>query len=177
MRKAIVVLHGSALLGAVLLGGCGGEKADRRQAADDAKDIAMVERLNRVPFKPIKPEPFTQDDITRYDLARAGCMFRPGNDPKEEPLFVAQNDRGYLKVGDKLMPLAVKGGSAELPSGAHSTYVGTNNWVELVAQAGDQGTGPNGSAAWPSRLVIHDAEERVAFDSLGQVSCASGSAD
>ncbi|MBB4856717.1 hypothetical protein HNO88_000014 [Novosphingobium chloroacetimidivorans] len=161
-----------AVLGAAALAGCGGGDNPHRKAADDAHDVALVERLNEPPFKPVLPQSFTREDIARYDLARVGCMFRPGNKPDEPPLFVAQQDRGYLKIEGKLRPLAVKSGSAELPSGAHSTYIGTSHWIELVAQAGDEGRASDGGKAWPSRLVIHDANERVAFDSLGQVSCA-----
>jgi hypothetical protein len=173
MRKAMVV----TVLALVALSGCGGGKSQAKKAAHDAQDVALVEKLNKVPFKPIRPEPFTADDIDRYDLARSGCMFRPGENPAEQPLFVAQADRGYLKIDGKLEPLAVKGGSAELPSGAFSTYIGMSNWIELVAQAGNQGSGPGGKDSWPSRLVIHDASERVAFDSLGQVSCAGQPAE
>jgi hypothetical protein len=167
MRNKIVLL-----LGLAALSGCADDQTPRRAPADDAKDVAMVERLNQPPFRPIRPEPLVADDIDRYDLGRAGCMFRPGTRPDEAPLFVAQQDRGYLKIEGELRPLAVKSGSAELPSGAHSTYIGTGNWVELVAQAGKSGKAPDGSETWPSRLVIHDANERVAFDSLGQVSCS-----
>lgn len=170
MQKAIGVL-----LGLAFLSGCGGgDREAQRKASDDAKDVALVEKLNRVPFKPILPEPFEAEDIARYDLARSGCMFRPGDNPNEKPLFVAQEDRGYLKIEGKLYPLSVKSGSAELPSGAHSTYIGTQNWIELVAQAGDQGTTVNGAQSWPSRLVIHDSSERVGFDAVGQVRCAKG---
>lgn len=173
MRKAW-----AAVLGVAVLSGCGADGGSpQRKAADDAADVAMVERLSQPPFRPILPQQFTTEDIARYDLGRSGCMFRPGNKPEEAPLFVAQQDRGYLKIEGKLRPLAVKSGSAELPSGAHSTYIGTSHWVELVAQAGGDGKGPGGAKAWPSRLVIHDAQERVAFDSLGQVSCTASAAE
>jgi hypothetical protein len=160
------------MMSLALLAGCGGDAPPKAKAVDDAKDVAMVERMNQPPFQPIRPEPFTEADIAQYDLARAGCMFRPGNNPDEEPMFIAQQDRGYLKIEGKLLPLSVRAGSAELPSGAHSIYVGTQNWVELVAQAGESGGGSGASKAWPSRLVIRDANERVAFNAIGQVSCA-----
>lgn len=170
MRKLTVVLFGAALLA-----GCGGETGTQRKSIDDARDVAMVERMNQPPFKPIRPEPFTADDIARYDLAREGCMFRPGNKADEAPLFVAQQDRGYVKIGGELHPLAVRSGSAELPGGAHSTYVGTQNWVELVAQAG-AGGGTGARHTWPSRFVVRDSNERVAFDAVGQVSCTPSNA-
>ncbi|MEW9856838.1 hypothetical protein [Novosphingobium sp. M1R2S20] len=159
------------LLGLAAISGCANDEASRRDPAKDAQDVAMVERLSRAPFRPIRPEPLTGEDIDRYDLARDGCMFRPGSDAKEAPVFVAQKDRGYLKIDGRLQPLAVKSGSSELPSGAHSTYVGTENWVELVAQATSEGRGAGGKGSWPSRLIIHDANERIAFDAPGHVSC------
>lgn len=162
--------------GLLLLAGCG-EERQQRDSREDAHDVALVQRMNQPPFKPVRPEPFTTDDIASYDLAREGCMFRPGNNPDEAPLFVAQRDRGYVKIEGRLHPLAVRSGSAELPGGAHSTYVGVANWVELIAQAGSQGAAPDGKSAWPSRLVVRDANERVAFNSLGQVSCTVSAAE
>lgn len=167
MRETMVVV-----LGMILLSGCGDHKEPQPKAVDDAQAVAMVERMNQTPFKPIQPQPLSADDLARYDLVRSGCSFRPGNKPDEAPLFVAQHDRGFLKIDGVLQPVAAKSGSAELPSGAHSTYVGLDGWIELVAQAGDEGKGPEGKQAWPSRLVIHDAQQRVAFNAIGRVSCS-----
>jgi hypothetical protein len=160
------------MMGIALLAGCGEDAPPKAKAVDDAKDVAMVERMNQPPFRPIRPQPFTAADIAQYDLARSGCMFRPGNNPDEAPLFIGQQDRGYLKIEGTLQPLSARTDSAELPSGAHSTYVGTKIWIELVAQAGHGGAGSGAGKAWPSRLVIRDANERVAFNAIGQVSCA-----
>lgn len=173
MRSATVML-----LGVALLGGCADEQGAKRDPADDARDVATVERLSQPPFRPIRPEAFTANDIDRYDLAREGCIFRPGTAVDGPPVFIAQKDRGYLKIDGRLQPLAPKSASSELPSGAHATYIGTENWVELVAQAGDAGSAASASRkGWPSRLVIHDANERVAFDGLGQVSCTGSAAE
>ena len=107
----------------------------------------------------------------RYDLGRDGCSFRRGDDAAADLLFITQEDRGYLKVGGKLQTVAAKQGSAELPAGARSTYVGLDNWVELVAQAGSGGVDAPDLSEWPSRMVIHDAQERVGFDARGMVRC------
>lgn len=159
-----------------MLCGCEDKKEPQAKVIDDAQAVAMVERMNQTPFKPIQPQPLTPDDLARYDLARTGCAFRPGDNPHDAPLFVAQSDRGFLKIDGVLQPVAAKSGSAELPSGAHSTYVGLDGWIELVAQAGDTGTTAKGNQAWPSRLVIHDAQQRVSFNALGQVSCTGSAA-
>lgn len=168
MKRNIV----AALLGMAVLGGCDDYKKPQAKIVDDAQAVAMVERMNQIPFKPISPQPLTAADLARYDLVRSGCSFRAGNRPDEAPLFVAQRDRGFLKIDGMLQTVAAKSGSAELPSGAHSTYVGLDGWIELVAQAGHDGKGPGGMQAWPSRLVIHDAQQRVSFNAAGQVSCA-----
>lgn len=160
-----------ALLGLALLSGCGDQKEPQAKAIDDAQAVAMVERMNQTPLKPVQPQPLTAEDLARYGLARSGCAFRSGDGPSEAPLFVAQGDRGFLKIDGVLQPVAAKSGSAELPSGAHSTYVGLDGWIELVAQAGDVDQASHGKQAWPSRLVIHDAQQRVSFNALGQVSC------
>lgn len=171
MRNAMMLMAGLAALS-----GCGNDSPAPRSPEQAAKDVAMVERMNQPPFSPIRPQPFTPDDIAKYDLHR-GCEFRPGSELSEPALFVAQEDRGYIKIDGRLMPLAVKSGSAELPSGAHSSYVGTQNRIELVSQAGAEGEVTQGRKAWPSRLVIHDANERVAYDALGQVRCPASASE
>lgn len=160
----------TVIAGLMLLAGCGKDPPPAK-APDDARDIAMVKRMNQAPFKPILPEPITAEDMARYDLGRDGCSFRRGDDAAADLLFITQEDRGYLKVGGKLQTVAAKQGSAELPAGARSTYVGLDNWVELVAQAGSGGVDAPDLSEWPSRMVIHDAQERVGFDARGMVRC------
>jgi hypothetical protein len=167
----------TALLAIAALTGCGERKEPQVKAIDDEQAIAMVERMNQTPFRLIRPQPLSGEDLARYDLARTGCSFRPGDDPDEPPLFVAQRDRGFLKIGGVLQPVAAKTGSAELPSGAHSAYVGLDGSIELVAQAGSEANGPGGKQAWPSRLVIHDAQQRVAFNAVGRVSCTGSTVE
>ncbi|WP_156839130.1 DUF6692 family protein [Novosphingobium aquimarinum] len=167
MRRTMAALA----VATFLLAGCG-DSADEPSdegtvsPAEAARDVAMVERMNRVEPNPILPQEFNADDMARYDLGR-GCKFRI--EGESAPIFVAQRERGYLKIDGELQPVSAKGGSAELPGGAHSIYIGLNSWVELVAQAGEGGD----ERSWPSRLVIHDSQERVAYDKSGQVTCGT----
>lgn len=168
MRKAIGV---SGLALAVLLAGCGDEhraREEAKDAAEDARDIAMVERMSREPFKPILPKPIGAVDMARYGLDRAGCAFRKQN--AQDPLFLAGSEEGFMRIAGDLNRYAAKTESAELPGGARATYVGLTSWVELV-RLPDEGTGA-GQDRWPARLVIHDAQERVAFQADGVVSCS-----
>lgn len=169
MMRTRPAVFGSAVLAgaALLLASCGGEPEEKSSTPQNAaRDIAMVERMNKVDAKSILPQGMNADDMARYDLNR-GCLFRiEGSD---EPVFVAQRERGYLKLDGALQPVSAKAGSAELPGGARSIYVGLDNWVELVAQAGAGGN----ENTWPSRVVIHDAQERVVYDKAGRVTCSA----
>ncbi|MFC0203167.1 hypothetical protein [Novosphingobium soli] len=161
MQKAVI---GLAVL--LSLAGCG-EKDPSTQAVEDARDVAMVERMSREPLKPLEPLPITRQDITRYGLDKPGCSFRKQG--QGDPLFIAGKDDGYLHVGGDLKRFAAKSESADLAGGARSTYVGLSSWIDLVRQP-DAGTGSD-DMNWPARIVIHDAQERVAFMADGRMTC------
>lgn len=167
MLKAIGV---SGLALAVLLAGCGDEhraREEAKDAAEVARDVAMVERMSREPFKPILPKPIGPIDMARYGLDRAGCAFRKQG--VKDPLFLAGAEEGFMRIGGDLNRYSAKTQSTELPNGTRSTYIGLSSWVELV-RLPDQGTGA-GQDHWPARLIIHDAQERVAFQADGMVDC------
>lgn len=149
-----------------LLTGCVKEDPTAK-AAQDAEDIAMVERMSREPFRPIIPSPITATDITRYGLDRPGCSFRKTGDP--HILFFGDGTDGFLRIGEDLGRYAAKTESAELPGGARSTYVGLATWLDIVRLPED-GTGGD-ALGWPARLILHDAQERVAFTAHGRITC------
>lgn len=160
--------HISAALLAVLALVSGCDKPDPvRQAAQDARDVAMVERMNREPFHPIILKPITKMDQTRYGLDKPGCTFRKAGE--DDPLFIAAKDEGFMRIGGDLKRFSAKVASADLPGGARSTYVGLSSWVDLIRQP-DAGTGGDQNV-WPARLIVHDAHERVAYMADGRVSC------
>lgn len=161
MRNTIVLLAGLALLA-----GCGdGNSAD--SPAEEAHDVAMVERMSKEPFKPVLPTVITEVDIERYGLDKPGCTFRKGN--QKDALFIAGKDEAFMRVGADLKRFSAKDVSAQLPGGARSTYVGLAGWVDVMRLPGD-GTGDD-AMHWPARLVIHDAQERVAYQADGMMSC------
>jgi hypothetical protein len=161
MQKTILVLAGLALLG-----GCGKENS-AGNPAEAARDVAMVERMSKEPFKPVLPVVITEMDIERYGLDKPGCSFRKGT--QTDPLFIAGKDEAFMRVGADLKRFSAKDVSAELSGGARSTYVGLAGWVDLM-RLPDGGTGSD-DLHWPARLVVHDAQERVAYQADGSMTC------
>ena len=161
MRQKIAVLAGIAFLA-----GCGDDEA-ARSPAQAARDVAMVERMSKEPFKPVLPVVITSMDIERYGLDKPGCSFRKG--AQKDPLFIAGKDEAFMRVGADLKRFSAKDVSAQLPGGARSTYVGLAGWVEVM-RLPDADSGGD-SLTWPARLVIHDAQERIAYQADGAMSC------
>jgi len=161
------VLVGSVLAAGMLLSGCK-EESSARRAAQDAQDIAMVERLSKEPFKPIIPKPITEVDMTRYGLERVSCAFRKQGE--SDPVFLAGSDEGFMRIAGDLKRFAAKTESAQLPGDARSTYIGLSSWVDFIRQA-DGGDGGS-QDTWPARMIIHDSQERVAFMSDGTMTCS-----
>lgn len=168
MRNSLLANSLTLLALAAAVAGCDVSEAPRKPG-EDAKDIAMVERMSREPFKPIVPAEITPLDVDRYGLDRPGCSFyRPGG---RGPLLIAGKADGYMRIGGELKRYAAKAESAELPAGARSTYVGLAGWVDL-ARLPDKGTSGTGNS-WPARLILHDAQERIAFSADGTVRCTT----
>jgi hypothetical protein len=153
------------------LGACSENKDRAEDAAEAARDVAMVERMNETPFRAITPAPITTQDVARFGLGeRGGCLFRPGLDDRADPLLVTQSDEAILKIADQLARMAAKRSSATLPGGAYTAYVGLYSWIDLM-RLPDEGTGGD-DYRFPARLILHDAQGRIAFQSNGSVLCS-----
>ncbi|PNU06147.1 hypothetical protein [Novosphingobium guangzhouense] len=155
-----------------MLAGCG-QETPAEQAAENARDVAMVERMSREPLKPIVPIPITAEDIDGYGLDRPGCSFAK-QAPGAAPIFIATSTEGFMRVGRDFKRFAAKGTSADLPGGARTTYVGLSSWVDIV-RLPDEGMASDANT-WPARLIIHDSQERVAYRADGVMHCRGSDA-
>jgi len=159
-----------ALLGCIaapiLLSACHENREDKAQEA--AHDVAMVERMNQVPPVAIDPAPITPRDMKQFGLDRLPCAF-VDKSRGLGPLFLGGADEGVLKLDDDLHRLAARSGSAQLPGGGRTTYVGLNGWVDFSRQP-DAGTGA-GQDNFPARMSLHDAQDRVVFVANGTMHC------
>ncbi|MCJ2177439.1 hypothetical protein [Novosphingobium album (ex Hu et al. 2023)] len=167
MQRTKLKLLLPAIAAGAILTGCA-EKDPATQASEDARDVAMAERMSRVPVQPVVPEPLTADLITRYGLDRARCSFRKSK--TGEPLFLASTQEGFLSLSGELARMAARTGSGELLGGARAAYTGLSNWVDFMAlpETGDK-PGPD---RWPVRMIIHDSQDRIVFTADGVMSCA-----
>lgn len=162
----------AVLVSLALLGACAAEsptESPPKNAAQAAEDVAMVERMSREPFQPIVPDAITAADIARYGLDRPGCGFRKTGAP--DILFFGDASDGFLKIGGDLRRFSAKTSSAELRSGARTTYVGLESWLDITHLPDAEGDGDPSTA--PARLILHDAQERVAFMADGTLTCTS----
>ncbi|MFC0685903.1 hypothetical protein [Novosphingobium clariflavum] len=127
----------------------------------------MVERMSKEPFRPILPRPITRIDVERYGLDKPGCRFvRQG---EGDPIFIGNAEEGFMRIEGDLKRYAAKLESAQLPGNARSTYVGLSTWVDLVSLP--DRAGGSDTTHWPARLILHDAQERVAFRADGEMRC------
>ncbi len=83
-------------------------------------------------------------------------------------VLLAQDDRAYIKLGDKIVALASDAGSAKMPLGSWSRYSGRE--YALVIKA--DGPAPaSDSAQFEGGLVITDAFERPVYQARGSFQC------
>lgn len=149
---------------ALLVAACGNDLSPAEKAAQDARDVAMVEAAQKVqpPVREIGPQPIQQADVDRYNLGGPGCAFTPKDKPG--PILLTGEESGIVKIGDRLVMLAADSGSDEFPRNTHEKYAGRGAWIQLT-----RGEGPETGA--PGSITIRDRYERVIYFSAGSLSC------
>jgi hypothetical protein len=144
------------LLGAVLLGACTAAQAP----ADPPAPVIL-------------PEEITNDDLVRHDLFGFGCYFLDGIGEKAQMLFVASDEKGWMKLDSAMVELAADRKSTELPYLSWSRYAGSAYTVVLDRdQAKARSTGPETESA-PGEITIRDENDRVVFTRKGLIDCGA----
>jgi len=161
MRKTGVVV---AVV--VALAGCG-QPDSKTRATQDARDVAMVERMSKAPLVPLVPEAISSAQMTRLGLGRVPCAFSLSQDGPA--VFLAGRAEGFMQIDGEIQRLAAREQSARLPGDARTTFIGLKNWAEFQRLAGDDGR--SDAVQFPMRLVVHDAQERVVFTADGTMAC------
>lgn len=164
----------SFLVIAVLLALAGCDKSSlAEKAADDAKDIAMVEaaQKNYAPPQALDPEPIRPADLERAGLLGAGCKFEP--EGRTDPVLVTQPKRAAMKLGRNMTSFASDNGSTPLPLGTWAHYVGKAGSLRIEKAAGEGGLGGQGGLEWDARLTATDEHDRIVYTSAGRLRCGA----
>lgn len=161
MRRAII------LAALASLAACGGKEREA-DPAEDARAVAMVEKMSTPPVIPIMPREITAADIERNDLSVSGCAFVLPSD--KDPIFLAGQKLGWLKLDGRIVELTSDRSSDEMPYGTWTKYIGLENWLTLSRAAAEERT-DDPAAATRGEIVIHDANEKVVFRARGSIRC------
>jgi hypothetical protein len=143
MRKAMV------LGGLLVLAGCSGGKPEVPQLA---------------------LQPILYFDVTQNKLYGSGCNFVPSNGGMGA-VFLAQAQRGLIKVDDHVVTIPVAADAGPLPQDARTHYSGVLYSASLTRV-------PNGPkktlgvvSVFTGHLVITDARHQTVYDATGDTQC------
>ena len=167
MRSGLIVAAGLACVA------CSPSEGDAAKATSDAQAIAEVERLSTPPAVPVRPQPITFADLEKYDLFGAGCYFLDGTGDKAPMLFLASDEKGWMKIEGEMTAFSADRSSTELPYLSWSKYVGLARTVELDRDsAAARSTGPETESA-PGTITVRDSRDQVVFKRSGLIDCGA----
>jgi hypothetical protein len=158
---------------ALMSSGCTPEPTAAEQAAADAKAIAQVEAAqeNYPPVQPLDPQPITPADLERAGLLDEGCAFEA--EGQSDPVLVARPKRAVMKLGRSLTNFASDPGSAALPLGTWTHYVGKAASLRMAKAAGNGDVGGQKGLEWSATLTATDEHDRVIYTSAGRLRCGA----
>ena len=145
----------------------------QEKAASDARDIAMVEAIQKQkpPPQAITPLPIDFAAIEKHDLFGSGCAFIPPGG--RDPLALTQHEAAFILLDSGLVRFASDLGSTSMPFDTVSHY-DAKNYVLNIAKAAGEGT-QSGSETrdWPGTLEVRDAYDQPVYRARGTVQCGS----
>lgn len=141
------------------------------RAADDAKAVAMVEAANRryAPPQALAPQPIKTADLQKHALLDAGCAFVTED---RDPVLLLRPKRAFMKLGRELTSYASDPGSAELPLGTWTHYVGKAGSLRIAKTGEADGTAQN-QLAWRATVTATDDHDRIVYTSSGTLRCGA----
>ena len=161
--------HLFALAVLLPLASCSGENAPDPAATDRA--VAQVEATNKSlpPLRPIRPEPITFIEMQKFAIHGKGCSFvRNGGGMAADAIMLT--DRAVVVIDGGAAVFAADKGSANLPLGAWSKYLGKGLSLALTPLKADTGARP-ATNEFHAKLIISDPYGRAAFEAEGDAQC------
>lgn len=151
-----------AMILLLALAGCDKPLSPADQKAADDRAVTQVEATNRAlpPLRPVIPQPLPRTFIARHAVGGSGCAFVP----KDETATVALTlgDRAELLIDGQPAVFSADKGSAKLPGGVWSHYVGKALALGLTQP---------GAGSPIATLVISDPYNRAVYQASGTLRC------
>lgn len=154
----------------LLLTACNRQSAAEKAAAD-ARDIAAVEAAQelRPPAIPITLQPITAEDERQFGFYAQGCALTGAGGT----LFMAEPARAAIKPKDELVVLASDPGSASMPQGTWSRYVGKEYALTVTRSGENTQAAAEAGETFPAKIVITDPFDQIVFETEGQIQCGA----
>lgn len=159
-------------VGALALASCGEETSSQNQAEQDARDIALIKKVNRGVAMPIDPQPILYPEIEKNEIYGASCAFAPDGGGVGA-IAIAMADDGYMKIDGKLVRFAADGGSTALPSGARSKYSGRKYAFELTLGGGEGRRAAAEATIYDGQLTVRASNGDTVYEQTGEIQCGS----
>lgn len=166
------------ILALLALAACTPDPSPAEKAAQDARDVAAVERASRMrpPPENLVPEPITPADMEARDLFGGRCaMMHPSG---AHAVAFGMRDDGYFKREGELVRLGADKGSPQQPFQSWVKYDGREYAMRLRILGEREGTesqsvadGAKGTGEYPGELVIRDRFDRPIFEMRGTIRC------
>ena len=160
---------GNSLLLVLALAGCADEPTAAEKKAADDRAIAQVEaaQKQKPPPQMLEPQPILFGDIQRYNMFGAGCAFAP--EGSMGAVLLTREKVAYVKLADRMVRFASDPGSAKLPLGTVSRYIGKEFAASLTRTDGEEGE----AVRFSGHLTITDPFDQVVYDADGLIQCGA----
>jgi len=148
------------------------QQTPAEKAAADARDIAVVEgaQKQKPPPRPITPQPLMYPDVQAHKLYGKGCAFVAEGGGMGAVLVTKDKFAGF-KPKDEVVELASDPGSAAMPEGTWSRYVGKEYALTLTRTGDDTSRPGDPKQSFAGKLVVTDAWNQVVYVADGLVQC------
>ena len=144
------------------LAGCDKPVSPAQQHAADDRAVAQVEATNRAfpPLRQVTPQPLPRTFVARHAVGATGCAFVPKGETATIALTLGES--AELLIDGQPAVFSADKGSAKLPGGAWSHYVG---------KALSLGLAQSGAGSPIATLVISDPYNRAVYQTSGTLRC------
>ena len=151
-----------AVLLTLVVGACDEPMSPAQQKAVDDRAVAQVEATNHAPapLRPVIPQALSPAFVARHAAGGKSCAFIAKG--HTAAIALALDGRIELQIDSQPAVFSADKGSARLPSGAWSRYLG-----KALVLALDQ----PGAGSPIARLIVNDRYNRPVFEADGTLRC------